>query len=480
MSPPVEVKFTHQRVVIDLSWATAIKTTLCFALALGAGLLPIPGLEDAGPRTCFVIFIAAAALWVTELIPPYATAVMVIVSCVYLLGMPGGPLELKRSGDHSWQMFLNPVSSPVLILFFGGFVLAKGAVKHGFDVRLARAFIIPFGTKPRWLLLGIILTTALFSMFMSNTATTAMMIAIVAPLFKQLDDRDRLKRMLVLAVPFAANIGGIGTIIGTPPNAVAASLLQRMGGQYEITFLGWMVFGVPIAAVLLIILWLLLLVVFRPKPEPLEIEFPRTLEVTPGLAIVVGTFVLTVALWLTQPLHDLPSAVVAMLPIAVFTAFGIIDRHDLQTLDWDVMILVAGGMTLGVAMQVSGLSDVIVAGVPFGGMPMLALLAVIGLVSITLSNFMSHTSASNLLIPIVLSLSVPVASFSPKLGALTVALCSSLAMSLPISTPPNAIAFATRAITTRELARYGTIVSAIGIVIILLTLTAFGSLIDKL
>ncbi|MBU0637628.1 MAG: DASS family sodium-coupled anion symporter [Planctomycetes bacterium] len=477
MPAPLRVKFTRQRVVLDLSWATAFKTLLCVAVAFAAGWLPIPGLEEAGPRVCFVIFVAAAALWITELIPAYATAIMVIVSCVYLLGQPAGPLHLEASGQGSWQMFVNPVASPVLVLFFGGFVLALAATKHGFDVRLARAFITPFGTRPSMLLLGIILTTALFSMFMSNTATTAMMVAIVSPLFKHLDDRPGTRRMLVLAVPFAANIGGMGTIIGTPPNAVAASVLHQIeGGRYEISFLGWMMVGVPIVLVLLSLLWVVLLLVFRPKRERLEIEFPDTLEVTPGLAIVVLTFTITVLLWLTQPLHKLPSAVVALLPIAVFTAFGIIDRHDLKKLDWDILILVAGGMTLGVAMKVSGLSEVLVASIPFNTLPPYLLLTAVIMVSLGLSNFMSNTSAANLMIPIVISIS----AISPRSGALAAAFAASLAMSLPISTPPNAIAFATRTITTREMAKYGTLVSGLGVIVVLVLFLAFGGLIERL
>jgi sodium-dependent dicarboxylate transporter 2/3/5 len=467
MATPVRVKFTHQRVVIDLSWITALKTFLCIGVAVVAGLLPIPGLDEPAPRICFVIFIAAAALWITELIPAFATAIMAIVLSVYLLGQHADP---GAGATQGWQVYINPFASPVLVLFFGGFVLARGATKHGFDVRLARAFITPFGARPAPLLLGVILTTALFSMFMSNTATTAMMIAIISPLLGQLGGREGAKKALVLAVPFAANIGGMGTIIGTPPNAVAASVLQQMGPAYEISFLSWMMLGVPLVAVLLVVLWVILLLVFRPAREPLEIRFPEVLEVTPGLAVVVLTFTITVLLWLSQPLHGIHPAVVAMLPIAAFTAFGIIDRNDLKMLDWDIMILVAGGLTLGVAMRESGLSDVLVKQIPFAGLPMISLVGTVVLVTLLLSNFMSHTSASNLLIPIVTA----VAGFSPRLGALAVAFAASLAMSLPISTPPNAIAFATRAVTTREMAKYGTLVSAIGTVLLLAIFFSLG------
>ena len=147
----------------------------------------------------------------------------------------------------------------------------------------------------------------------------------------------------------------------------------------------------------------------------------------------------------------------------IFTVFGIIDRYDMKKLDWDVLILVAGGLTLGVAMKVSGLSEVLVNQLRFLHMGSLALLIIIIIFSILISNFMSNTSASNLIIPIVTAL----AAIDPGVGAMGVAFACSMAMSLPISTPPNAIAFATQEIETREMVKYGTIVSVIGLVLII-------------
>ena len=473
MLSPLKVEFTRERLVINLSWVTALKTIILIGLSIAAAWLPIPGL-DAVSRTCLVIFAMAAALWVTELIPPYATAIMVIVLCVFLLGHPDTSIATEHGRIANYRVFLNPIASPILVLFFGGFVLARGATKHGFDSQLARAFVTPFGEKPQMVVLGVILTTGLWSMFMSNTATTAMMIAILNPFFLNLDNRDNLKKMLVLAVPFSANIGGMGTVIGTPPNAVAASVLSGMG--FPITFLNWMTFGAPIVAVLLIVLWLVLLAMFPLKTDRLEITFDKNLVVTPGLAIVVGTFTLTVLMWLTEPLHHIPAAVVAMLPIAVFTAFGIIDRDDLRSLDWDVLILVAGGMTLGVAINASGLSEVVVTQIPFDRIPTMLIIIAVALLTVVVSNFMSNTSAANLLIPIVTAIT----ALSPVLGALVVALSASLAMSLPISTPPNAIAFATRAVTTRDMVKYGTVISVCGLVLILVVFLTMGDLLVRL
>lgn len=441
-------------VMIKINLGVFIKVFIIAALAAASYFLPFSGLTTSS-RICLMIFVGAAGLWVTEAIPPFATAIMVIVLSIYILGYPGD------EGTSDYRIFLNPIASPVLMLFFGGFILAAGATKHGLDVRLARAFIKPFGTQPKMVLLGIILITGLFSMFMSNTATTAMMIAIMAPLFKHFEGRDTFKKAMVLSIPFAANIGGIGTIIGTPPNAVAASVLNELGKP--ISFINWMFIGVPLAVILLFILWLILTRIFKQDEDQFKILFPEQLALTWDLIIVVCTFSVTIFLWLTEQLHGLPAPVAALLPVMVFTMFGIIDRNDLKNIDWDVLILVAGGLTLGVAMKSSGLSDVLVgqlSGFSFGPFVLLFLIVIF---SSMISNFMSNTSAANLIIPIVTSLT----ALDPMMSALAVAFACSLAMSLPVSTPPNAIAFATQAIKTRDMVKYGTLMSMFGMVLTL-------------
>jgi len=404
-----------------------------------------------------MLFVGAAGFWISEVIPAFATAIMVIVLSIYIFGWPGGMLHFDQTG---YRIFLNPIASPVLVLFFGGFILAAAATKHGLDIRLARAFIKPFGTHPQMVLLGIILTTGLFSMFMSNTATTAMMIAILTPLLRNFKGRDPFKKAMVLSVPFAANVGGIGTIIGTPPNAVAASVLTGIG--QPISFLKWMLIGTPLAFTLLITLWIVLIKIFKPCEDHFEVLFPEPLMLTWDLVIVVLTFSVTILMWLTEPLIGIPAPVVALLPIMIFTMFGIIDQHDLKKLDWDALILVAGGLTLGVTMNSSGLSGVLVNQFSFFHLSPFLLLMIIVLFSTMVSNFMSNTSAANLIIPLVTSMTV----INPKMGALAVAFACSIAMSLPISTPPNAIAFATHVIETKDMAKYGSLVSLISVIFI--------------
>ena len=460
MPEPIHID-EQGNILIKINWRRMLKVVIILILAWIAYYLPIPGLTEAS-RICLMIFVGAAGFWVTEAIPPFATAIVVVVLNIYLLGQPGGPLGLDESGlTDSYRIFLSPLASPVLVLFFGGFIMAMAANKHGLDLTLAKAFIKPFGTKPKMVLLGVILTTAIFSMFMSNTATTAMMFAIFTPLFSHFEDRDAFKKALILSIPFAANIGGMGTIIGTPPNAVAASVLNELG--YSVSFIKWMVIGVPVVIIMLAILWFLLLKLFHPKEKKFEILFPEKADMTWDLLTVMWTFGITVFLWITEPIHGIPAAVVALLPIMIFTIFSIIGPEDLKKIEWNVLILVAGGLTLGIAMNKTGLSEILVSQITWENIPTLAVVGMFIIVTMLMSNFMSHTSASNLLIPIITSIAV----IAPTLGAVLVALASSLAMSLPISTPPNAIAFSTGTVETKEMAKAGTLVSFIGIMVLM-------------
>ena len=201
---------------------------------------------------------------------------------------------------------------------------------------------------------------------------------------------------------------------------------------------------------------------FKPKKKQFEILFPKSTEMTWDLLTVMWTFAITVFMWITEPIHGIPAAVVALLPVMIFTMFGIIGRDDLKKIEWDVLILVAGGLTLGISMKLTGLSDILVGQLSWEDLGIYIILIMFIVVTMLVSNFMSHTAASNILIPIVTSVAV----VSPVIGALLVALSSSLAMSLPISTPPNAIAFSTRTVDTREMAKSGTMVSAMGVAVL--------------
>ncbi|MBT3265622.1 SLC13/DASS family transporter, partial [Candidatus Poribacteria bacterium] len=365
--------------------------------------------------------------------------------------------------------------SPVVWLFLGGLVLASAATKTRLDQELAAAVLRRVSRGPRSLLFACMGITFVFSMFVSNTASTSMMMAVTAPLLRGRPERDRFSRALCLAIPLGASVGGMGTPIGSPPNAVVIGLL----GSAAPPFATWMLLAVPPATVLLLVCgWVLGHYVRRCE---LSIDWSgmgKNEASTNGVApwqraLVVAVFVLTVGLWLTTGLHGVPVAVVSFVPLAVLTTARVVEPDDIRQLPWDVLLLLAGGMSLGVAVQETGLATWLVDNLAPQGASPRALALALGAVTCLLSNVMSNTAATNVLAPIALAM-VGAGSVAPLVS---LALCASLATALPASTPPNAIAFASGRLHSRDFLRTGAIVAVVGVpVTVLWCWTAVGSL----
>ena len=411
------------------------------------------------------IFLLAALLWVTEALPLFATALLVIGLEIILLANPGEwpGFGFETGGDPSYREILSPFADPILILFLGGFILARAAVKEGVDRALASSILKIFGSKPDMVILGMMLITGGFSMFMSNTATTAMMITLVSPLFINLKEDDPLRKGLVLCIPVAANIGGMGTPIGSPPNAVAIGFLRTEG--IDISFLNWMIIGVPLALILLTIAWFIITRVFKSPDPNVRLQTKRKSIKGRGW-FVITIFSLTILLWMSDQVHGLPSAVTALFPVIVFTSTGIIDRRDYNNLEWHILALIAGGIALGLGMKLSGLDVLIVGMIPTESTFIFILLIVF---TVLLSIFMSNTAAANLLIPLgitLATLSFGIGKVEVAYYGLSIALASSAAMALPISTPPNAIAYAQGTLVSKDFIKVGGLISFMAILLI--------------
>ena len=432
----------------------------------------LPASIDELQRRMICIFIVAALFWATEALPLFATSLMVIGMQILFLAEKGGLAEVlprwsimpNRVLDAS--QFLETFGSNIIILFMGGFLLAAALTKHGIDRAIASRLLQPFMQKPFMLLCAVMGITAFLSMWMSNTATAAMMLAIITPLLKQLPDGSKFSRALVLAVPFGANIGGVGTPIGSPPNAVAFGAIQAAGGEGMVTFLRWMMFGVPLALVMLIMAAVLLYLSHRPR-QPIEfapIDPPRKLS-RRGVTslLILGA---TVVLWLTGEAHGLKSGVVALFAAAALTSTGVLDRHDVDRIDWNILLLMWGGLALGEGMQASGLVD-LVADVNLASLGAGWLIAaVLVAIAVALSTVMSNTAAANLLVPIAMALSTTGVHGQAELAILCALGCS-FAMALPVSTPPNAIAFSTGRIPAASLLKLGGLISLASVALML-------------
>lgn len=419
------------------------------------------------------IFALAVLFWVLEPIPIFATSVLIIflelicLSDKSLIWFQGAADDPSFGTVLSYKAVMGTFASPIILLFLGGYFLAMAATKYKLDQNLARVLLRPFGTRPKYVMLGLMIITALFSMFMSNTATTAMMLAILTPVLAGLEVSDRGRLAFVLAVPFAANVGGMATPIGTPPNAVA---LKYLTGDLAISFGGWMSFGVPYMIVLLLIVWVLLRLFYPIRAETLEINIKgRFLKNRKAMTVYV-TFALTVLLWLTGKLHGLNSYTVALLPVTVFTVTGIITAADLKLLSWDVLWLVAGGIALGMGMEKTGLSLHLIESIPFANFSPLLIVLAVTILTTFMATFMSNTATANLLMPIMAALGVSLGSLEALGGErmliVAVAFASSLAMCLPVSTPPNAMAHATGILKSRDMIKPGLLIGLIGLAMV--------------
>ena len=462
---------------------TAIVTLIVWNLPIT--VFGIDGLTVVQQRV-IAIFVMAVMLWLTEAIPSWGTSVTIIF--VLLFCVSDSSFKFLQGNGGEYGQLLDSVgimacfADPTIILFLGGFILAIAATKSGLDVWMAKTMIKPFGTKSENVLLGFMLITGIFSMFISNTATAAMMLTFLTPVFKALPANGKGRIALTMSIPIGANLGGMGTPIGTPPNAFAYKVLNDPNGlNMDISFGQWMLVMAPLVIILLIISWFVLRHFFPFKQKTIHLEIEGDMHRNWRTVVVGVTFAVTILLWIFGKQLGINANTTAMLPIAVFAFTGVITPKDLQEIDWGVIWMVAGGFALGLAMNGTGLAETAIKAIPFGEWSPIVILLIAGLVCYALSNFISNTATAALLIPI---LSVVCAGMGDKLdiigGTSTVligiAVAASCAMTLPISTPPNAIAFSTGLIQQKDMAKTGLVIGIIGMVIGFSVLIVMGKL----
>ena len=416
------------------------------------------------------IFAFATLMWIMEVVPSWATSVA-IIGLMLLFCSDSGIKPMCNPDDVgqllSYKGVMTCFADPVIMLFIGGFILAIAATKTGLDAQLAKVLLVPFGKKSNMVLLGFLLITGLFSMFVSNTATAAMMLTFLTPVFRQLPPEGKGRISLALSIPIAANLGGMGTPIGTPPNTIALKYLNDPEGlNLGIGFGQWMLIMVPLVLVLLFIAWILLQKIFPFTQKTIELSIEGGMKKGVQSKIVIITFIVTVLLWLLDTVTGINSYTVALIPFVVFSLTGVISRKDLEEINWSVIWMVAGGFALGYGLNQSGLAELAVESIPFGSFSPILILILSGIICYILSNFISNSATAALLMPI---LAIVCGAMGDKLDAIGgtstvligVAIAASSAMVLPISTPPNALAYATNLVTQKDMARIGLIVGLI-------------------
>jgi len=455
---------------------SSFSLSLIFALCLS--FIPEYPISKDANYTLFIL-IFAAGLWISEAIPAFAVSLLIVAMEIVLLGFSNFDFS---SNSSEWKYYLAPWSSPLIFLFLAGFIMAEAASKIKLDIWLAKKVLFFVGQDPKKIMIGIIFITFVLSMFVSNTATAAMMLTVAYPLINSLKDDNQFKKTILLSIVIAANLGGMGTIIGTPPNAIAVGAL----GENAPSFIAWMMIALPPALLTVSILAYFVYLRYPSSEKFIDLnsvqyvdhydDTSKDFSKTPTVPswkkkVTVAIFVVTILLWLTTPLHHIPIAVISFLPIIGFTLFGIIDADDMNKIRWDVIILIIGGLSLGLAVSHTGLDSYIATLIPMEGFSALLLMFIFTYIVVIISNFMSNTAATNIMIPIVIALATTISNEASLPLAIAVALSASFAMCLPVSTPPNALVYSTKMLGGKEFLFVGIIGGIIGPLIIVFWLS---------
>ena len=452
------------------------RVTVISIIALVIAMLPTElfGIEGLNPiqQRVIAIFVWAACMWIVEAVPAWTTSLLIIV--IMLLTVSDSAIAPLISGYDksdlvSYKTIMYTFANPTVMLFMGGFILALVASKSGVDVSIARALLKPFGSKPYVVLFGFMLVTALFSMFVSNTATAAMMLTFLAPVLRQLPQNEKGTAALALAIPIGANIGGLATPIGTPPNGIA---LQYINGELGlgVDFSEWMIVMTPLMLGILAISWVLLRFAYPFTAKKINLLIVGGARNDWRTYVIYGTLAVTILLWMFEKVTGINSYVVALFPIGVFAITRIIKSSDLKDIDWACLWMVAGGFALGEGMSKTGLADNLVKAIPFDNWPVIAVLVGGGFICWLLSQFISNSAATALMVPIMVAVGKGIEGPLGEFGGIgtllvCVAMAASFAMALPISTPPNAIAYSTGLIKTKQMFTTGVTVGVISLVL---------------
>lgn len=419
------------------------------AAAVGVVLYFLPQGLDSQARAVLATFGVAGVLWLTEAVPLFETSF--IIAAILLL-----------FGGFSTKEVYASFADPIIFLFLGGFTMARAFSKYKVDVFIANKILKLFGNKPYIVMLGLMLLSAFLSMWMSNTASTALLlpIAIQVLLNSKLKKTDPLFKAYPLAIAYAATTGGLATIVGSPPNALAIKYMEQSDiVTGETTFVDWMIQMLPVAILMLVAIYFVIKFLYRSKKDKLTVE-TKTEKLTTKGKVSLGISVLTALLWLSGKLTGLSSTLVAIIPLVIFFGSDLLNKKDLKKLQWDTILLFGGGLALGEAVISSGVNEYIASG--FEGflstLPVVLLFALIVLIGIFFTVVASNTGAAVVMIPIVLSLATSL-GVDPRIlvGLSTIGV--SLDYILPVGTPPSAIAYSSGYVKAKEMMKTGLILT---------------------
>lgn len=449
-SAGVEYRFNLTQSHIVALVAALLLAMLVFGLVLPQGVL-IAG--------AIAVTIMAAVLWITEALPLPVTALLI-------------PVGLATVGVFEASDAYNSFGSPVLFLVLGGYSLAVAVEANGVDRWLARRILGMAGSQTIGLLIALMVSSAVLSMLISNTATTALLLPVVLGILSQRQADANLRRLLLLGVAYGASIGGVATLTGSAPNAIAAGLL-------EIGFLEWLSFGLPVSLTMLAVAVPVLWLTYPPEKKQFSVSLGEELPLTRGAKRTITVIGITLLLWLFGPaagkLLQLPpalfgSAAVASIAVALLMLIRCVSWKALEKgIHWGVLLLLGGGLSLGRGLTESGAADWLAGllATSVGDLPMFALLLVLVSIGVFATELISNTAVTAKLAPILMGVALQLGLESHSL-VVPVAIATSMAFMLPVATPPNALVHASGHVAQRDMMRAGLRLNLAAIVVITL------------
>lgn len=439
-----------------ISWSPTIRQAAAFALVFAVSGLALVVIDS--PLIARIVAIASACLllWLFELVPPFVPTLMLWV----LIPVVVSPIDSAYSLTNT----LRWAADPVLALFFGGFALAAGTERHGLDRTLAD-FVFKRTHDSAVAALAMVMgLTAFMSMWISNIAAAALMFACLRPVLTGIPADSTLRRSLLVGVAIGANLGGMATPIGTGPNAIAVA---SVSAAHRVTFIDWMIFALPLTIGLLLLGFLFLRFRFSTRRELMSFDLidDRTGESgsRPGRLGFIIVFATGVLMWLTEPIHGIPAAAVALGAAAALFLFRLLEKEDLARIDWSTLLLIAGGITMGRLIEASGLVTSAAERFAVADLHPTVALFILCMTSALLSALMSNTATAVLLIPIA-------HAFMPEPStAILIAVSASFGMPFVISTPPNAMAYGEGGLRSSDLLYPGLAVMLVGCLLVSVT-----------
>ena len=419
-------------------------------------------------KTTLALLFAVAGLWLTELIPLAASALLI-------------PVVAVVTGIASETAVFQAFADPIIMLFLAGFLMAEAMRRTGLDRWVALAILQRSSAQPAYLMLTLMALTAFLSMWMSNTAAAAITIPIALAILAKIPDEEEptgFRKALILAVAYSATIGGIGSAIGTPANMLAVSFLNKYTGA-ELAFADWFAFGLPVVLLMTPLAWLYLLFTFGLNPwrvngaishsiqhELYAAEFKQQGPLGRDQQLVLGIFLGVMALWLTEEWHGISTAIVAIGGALLLFLLRLVKEGDLNQINWNALLTFGGGLAIGTLLVNTGVSDWIALQlVGLNNLPAALVVFLVAGLTLLLGAFISNTACAAMLIPLAIPLA-QLLGLDPRLLVAVVAIGSSIDFALVIGTPPTMLAYATGFFRTSEIFRRGLLLDLIGLLLL--------------